>query len=290
MKKLYITLKKFTKEEIKEFKKRRAADWDCSILVDEECEIYNQETWEKIIVMKKIPNLNTRKLMGYLEKTRFYQQDRTNGMLSTSRIFGYAPRNKMRQDFCTATALAREYPECHNYIVHLAKDIEEIYKETLTEKRGEHNQMVTKVLPDYKLNGSVFTSGIINKNNPLPYHHDAGNFENVFSNMITVKDGIEWGMLYMPELDIKINLLNGSVIMFDGQKILHGVSPIKKIHTKSYRYTIVFYSLKQMRNCLDYKEELRLARKTKTEIYAKRRKILVDKKTNEDSNTQLQQE
>lgn len=287
MKQYYISPKKFTKEEIKEYKKRRAMEGDCSVTIDEECEIFNADTGEKIIVMKKIPNINTRKLMGYLEKTRFYQQDRTNGMLSTSRIFGYAPRIKMRQDFCTATALAREYPEFHDYITSLAWEINEIYKESLDRKRDEHKDLVEKVLPDYRLSGSVFTSWIINKNNPLPYHHDAWNFENVFSNMITVKDGIEGWMLFMPELDIKINLLNGSVIMFDWQKILHWVSPIKKIHTKSYRYTIVYYSLKQMRKCLDAEEEKKLARKTKTEMYMKRKKILQDKAKNENSNPEL---
>jgi len=281
MKKYYISPKKFTKEEIKQYKKRRAKEDDCSVLINEECEIYNKDTGEKIIVMKKIPNLDKKKLKNYLVKTKFATTNRTWWILSTSRIFGYSPRIKMRNDYCTATALARDYPECHEYIVSLAEDINEIYKETLWEQREFHNQQTEKVLPEYRLQWSVFTSWIINKNNPLAYHHDAWNFSDVFSNMITLKEWIEGGRLFMPELDVKIDLVNGSVIMFDWQKILHWVSPIRKIHTKAYRYTIVFYSLKQMWQCLSYEEEKKRARSSKTDMYMKRKKILEEKLKND---------
>ena len=74
----------------------------------------------------------------------------------------------------------------------------------------------------------------------------------------------------MPEYDIKINLLNGSVAMFDGQAILHGVSPIVKTREDYYRYTIVYYSLKRMRDCIEPKEELQRVQAVKTNTYRKR--------------------
>ncbi len=53
--------------------------------------------------------------------------------------------------------------------------------------------------------------------------------------------------------------------MFDGQSILHGVTPINKVSPKGYRFSIVYYTLKRMWQCLEVDEELVRVRQKKTE-------------------------
>jgi len=53
---------------------------------------------------------------------------------------------------------------------------------------------------------------------------------------------------------------DNTVILFDGQNILHGVTKITQAHPKGYRYSIVYYTLQQIWNCLPMSEELARAR------------------------------
>ena len=46
---------------------------------------------------------------------------------------------------------------------------------------------------------------------------------------------------------------------------MHGVSPIRLKDKYSYRYTIVYYSLKNMWTCLPIGEELKNAQKTEAD-------------------------
>lgn len=131
------------------------------------------------------------------------------------------------------------------------------YNDSMTEK-------------DYVIQDSAFTSGIINKNNPLKYHFDRGNFVDVWSNMLVFKHRIEGGFLSCPEFDIGFELKHNSLLMFDGQGILHGVTPIKRHGPESYRYSIVYYSMRQMWQCRPLGEEIDRIRKKKTERERKR--------------------
>ena len=48
--------------------------------------------------------------------------------------------------------------------------------------------------------------------------------------------------------------------MFEGQNILHGVTPFEKLSSDSFRVTIVYYSLKEMWKCLEVDDEIVRAR------------------------------
>jgi hypothetical protein len=58
--------------------------------------------------------------------------------------------------------------------------------------------------------------------------------------------------------------------MFDGQELLHGVTPIKQLSEHARRYTIVFYSLVGMWSCLPLDEELADARNARWESELKK--------------------
>lgn len=131
-----------------------------------------------------------------------------------------------------------------------------IYRAINPKLYERHHELSKRVNPDYIINNAIYTSGIVNKNNPLFYHFDSGNFKNVWSGMITFKQDIEGGDLHFPGLNIKFVLNDNAVIFFDGQSLVHGVTPIVMQNKDAYRYTTVYYSMEQMCKCLSMKEEL----------------------------------
>jgi hypothetical protein len=176
-----------------------------------------------------------------------------------------------QNDYCSTAGFARESPKNHKIVCDYGDKLGDLYKEMVPEMYNKHSKIVAeKVKPEWVLGNSPFTSGVINKNNQLNYHFDSGNFKDVFSNMIAFRKKIEGGRLSLPEYNIGLEIDDSTVTLFDGQKILHGVTPINYLTPESYRFSIVYYSLSQMWKCTSPKEELDRIKKVKTERNQKR--------------------
>jgi hypothetical protein len=252
-----------------EYKRRVASERDFSELVTKSTVVYDKDAEAISIVYLELDD----DFSGVVEALRSIQTKsagRTGGMVSNSRIFGYSPRITLRRDYCSSASLAYDNPEAHSRICSLASMVSRYYQAWHPELYAEHQRVVEKVLPGWRLEGSVFTSGIINRDNQLPYHHDAGNFRNVWSNMLAFKRKVGGGYLAVPEYDLGFQIRDHSLLMFDGQNILHGVTPILKWAADSYRYTIVFYSLRGMWQCLTPEEETQRYRRKRTEREVRR--------------------
>jgi len=157
----------------------------------------------------------------------------------------------MRHDYCTVTAMAVNQKKQHHIITDFAKELVGYYREHFPEQYEFHNK-------------------IVNKNNQLKYHYDAGNFKGVLSNMVVFKRDVEGGHLIIPELDIALEVEDNTLTIFNGQDILHGVSTIEYENEHAYRYSVVYYSLEQMWKCEPLGEEIKRIRKVKTEREKKR--------------------
>lgn len=257
---------KLTRKEVdyRDFIKRTALEKDFDILIKEPC-ICTEDG--KIKVIFDIVDIDTSQVLQDLKRIQYVEGKRLRGLTSRSRIFGFRPRMPLRGDYCSSTSLAKEAPDIHARVCNLAVQIEKYYEKYNPEGYEAHKKQTDDKIKDiWKLNQkSIFTSGIINKNNPLKYHFDAGNFNNVYSLMIVFKEGVEGGYLSLPEYGVGFELRNNSIIMFDGQDILHGVTPITYTTKDSHRFSIVYYSLKQMWKCLGITDELARVRNKKTE-------------------------
>lgn len=258
---------KVTRKKInyKEFVKRTALESDASQLIEGDAVIVDAQTNEVILIYKVLPKtIEHEEVRKHLSEIAYISSQRLSGLKNTgkTKIFGYTPRSPMKptDSACRVAALARENPRAHEAICRYARYINDVYKDNNEPRYQSHLEMTKKVNDDYVIPGTLFTSGIININNPLKYHFDAGNFKNVNSAMIAFKDGIIGGHLVLPEYDIKLKIEDRSISLFDGQEALHGVTPIKKLREDSKRYTIVFYSLVGMWKCLPLDEEIAHAR------------------------------
>lgn len=238
---------------------------DVSRVIDSSSLVYNDETNELMIVYLELED-DCRDIVEVLERTEFVEDTRRNGLAMRSRIFGKQPRSLPRRDFCNAATLAREDPTGHEIVSSYAEKVSAYYKQFNPEQYATHASQTEKIHPDWKMqDDGVFTSGIINFNSALRYHFDAGNFKNVWSNMLVFRKESTGGLLAIPEFDVAFALPHNSLIMFDGQKLMHGVTPIVLHSEDAYRFSVVFYSLKQLWNCLPINDEIIRAQERRTE-------------------------
>lgn len=254
------------------YKMRSAIETDCGTLISESVSFWcDGKNTLNYIEREELPEFNLQELVGVVRGIEYNETFRTAGMKTRSRIFGYMPRNVLRKDYCAPTKLVNEAPNKHGVIVGAADWLDQVYLSVSRETYERHREMSDlKVLPEYRLGRSVFTSGIINYNNPLRYHFDTGNYRGVWSAMITLKHQIIGGYLALPEYDVMLELKHGSVLLFDGQGILHGVTPFQTLSKDAFRYTLVFYSLLGMWKCQTITEELARIRNLKTQRERKR--------------------
>lgn len=265
MKELHLERKEI---DIDLFKQRTALLSDVSTLIKEDTIIYHNGV--PVILYKNL-DIDTSALRWAVKTIPYEKTERSRGLKTQSRIFGYAPRVPHRKNYCTVTSLAEKHPKQHLTITNFATQLVDYYKEYFPDTFKMHEEIVNEsVLKDWTISGTPFTSGIVNKNNQLKYHFDSGNFKDVLSNMIVFKKGTSGGFLVVPEFDIALEVSDKSLSIFNGQDILHGVSPIEYDDVDGYRYSVVYYSLQQFWKCEPVDDEIARIRKTKTEIEQKR--------------------
>lgn len=183
------------------------------------------------------------------------------GLRNRSRVFGYAPRRPVRLlENCNDTSLNRERPEVARVLDAWADRLLGMLggiDPTLVEQgRAE----LAAVLPDWRLDGgrSIWTSGIVNRTSQLPYHRDAFNFP-TWSAMPVVRRGVAGGHLNLPEYGATIACRDGWGVFFGGWNLVHGVTPMRLTADDGYRYSVVYYSLRGMKDCATAAVETREA-------------------------------
>lgn len=253
-----------------EYKKRMASEADVSRIVKEPCIIYDEDEQQATVVYLQLED-DTDDVVAALLRVAMVEDARTSGMASKARIFGYQGRSALRgRDFCNSATLAKEDPAAHETIMAYASRVARYYERFSPEVYAEHQRQVNKVLDEWKIEDSPFTSGIINRDNQLAYHFDAGNITNVWSNMLGFKRGIQGGTLAIPEYDLALEIADNTLTMFDGQGLLHGVTPFTKTRKDAYRFTVVYYALRSLWQCLPLDEEVARARQRRVAREEKR--------------------
>tara|TARA_R110000824_G_scaffold398509_1_gene602633 strand:- start:1018 stop:1872 length:855 start_codon:yes stop_codon:yes gene_type:complete len=233
--------------------------------VEDVSEVLTEDT---VLTINKVPvliylretGLDVEPLRNAMDKVRWVKAPRATtkmAMEPTNKVFGYQPRVTMRNLPCNVAALGLEQPDMHQLLCNWTEEIAKLYVELAPEAAKIHKERTDEKIQDrFHLADSMFTSGLINKNNVLPYHFDRGNFVGSWSAMLGLKKWVDGGYLVVPEYDFALEISDGSMSLFDGQALVHGVTPIKKLNEQAGRYTVVWYSLQKMWQCLTTKEEI----------------------------------
>lgn len=232
----------------------------------------DSETEEAVLVYAKYPG-DTAKLRRAVLSAGMSTTLRGSGMRNRSRTFGFATRSVVLQrENCRPASLAWDYPEAQMVLSEAADSLAGFFKQVLPEAHLDDEKVMEQVLPEWRMSeDSLWTSGVINQSSQLPYHRDRANFE-TWSAMPVIRRGMDGGHLSMPEYDITVNCRDGYALWFNGHKFVHGVTPMTPTKEDGYRYSIVFYALRGMKDCHTYAVEIGEARKRRTE----REKTLAD--------------
>jgi hypothetical protein len=203
-------------------------------------------------------------LWPHLDNLNIPASSRTSlGTKNKSILFGAVPPTIMRNSYCSFGAVADRDSELATLLYYKYSTIFHAVLQKHLPQWEKINMKLWKdscIHKDYQLGNSLWTSGIINKNSPQKYHYDGMNVRNMLSAMITLKRNMSGGYLTFPEYDLAFEVKNRSLIFFSGSTLIHGVSPLS-LHEKGTRYSIVYYTTKQLQICDAFENEIKKATK-----------------------------
>ena len=198
-------------------------------------------------------------------KTKTTKGKRLLGLPTSSSVFGSLPRNPVRNDYCRLSANSIKERGLLSIVQECSREICELYSRLLPVEFSSQKDRSEKIPADWKIDGTPFTTVNFNKNTAIKYHRDKANQKSVFSSVIIIRDGVSGGELALPEYGVSLSQKDGFILLFDGQKIIHGVCPIRLLRPAGYRLSVVLYAMQQIENCYPFERELQRAKTKRTE-------------------------
>jgi hypothetical protein len=188
------------------------------------------------------------------------------GYRSKTFTFGTSPRKPtMQRESCMQTPLARDRPELHAVLSHWGSRLQAELAHVLPDAVAESQAVAAEILPEWRLNEStLWTSGVVNDTVAMPYHTDTGNFD-VWSAMPVMRRGVRGGFLHLAEYGAVLECRDSWGSFFPGHRLVHGVTPIRKVAADGYRLSVVYYALRGMKDCATIALETARAREKRTE-------------------------
>lgn len=196
---------------------------------------------------------------------------RSKGLRNRAGVFGFLAANPiMQRPACGQCGGSRAEPAAHMVLCSTAEVLAARLAELAPEQYAVSERAIEPVHPSWRLPGGLWTSGVVNSSSALPYHRDRNNFD-AWSAMPVVRRGVRGGHLSLPELAVGGQPLvlpcgDGDVVYFNGQAWMHGVTPITRRDDDGYRFSVVYYPVRKMANCLPPAEEVARANHRRTTV------------------------
>tara|TARA_A100000172_G_scaffold62027_1_gene41450 strand:+ start:1915 stop:3522 length:1608 start_codon:yes stop_codon:yes gene_type:complete len=190
---------------------------------------------------------------------------RLSGIDYRSRTFGFvAPQEARRRYGPRISSFNQAYPTAAAVLNMAAESAWRQLQTYAPEIAEEQLQLMADTPSNWRLGDSPWTSGIINDTSPLNYHKDQGNTSGSWSAMLTMRENVSGGYLHIPELDCYIACEDMTLAVFNGQSLMHGVTPLRPERPDAKRYTIVWYAKARFANTGASEEELKRAKASAT--------------------------
>lgn len=216
---------------------------------DGESLFVDPETERPILAYVKLP-FDLKVYRQAVRGIKFSTILRGAGTRNSARTFGMAARNViLRREGCRPASMHRDHPDECAVLLSVAAALDRRFREMAPEVYEVDREVVSAVHEDWRLvPGSLWTSGNVNLSSALPYHRDRANFE-TWSAMPVLRRGMRGGRLHIPEYGVTLPCRDGWVVYFNGNKLVHGVTPMKPTDPDGYRYSVVHYALRGMKDC-----------------------------------------
>ena len=194
--------------------------------------------------------------------------DRLSGIGTNNIIFGHTAPDHVKQNYACRLSEVHHYaPSLANSMTSIIAPMWQLFQQHLPEQAAHHDSLVqNSIHSDWLLRDTPFTSGICNHTSVLPYHCDAGNLNDTWSMMLSIRKNVGGGHLHIPEYNTLLPIADRSVTIFNGQQHLHGVTPFVRLRKDAYRFTLVIYTKQAMRRCGCAKDESRCAAQAATTV------------------------
>lgn len=194
-----------------------------------------------------------RKLDGTVSRTRIASRVVRSG------IVGYFDRTA-RTPFCRATAFTAEDPLRWARIVPALLEIDRVFRENEPDRYSIQRAAADRVSPDFRIEGTAFSTVTVNRNWRTAIHFDAGDFPRGFGVMTLRRAGVfEGGELAFPRFGVAVRLWTGDVLLADVHEA-HGNLPIRARAGDWERLSLVLYLRERMLRCGTAAEEVARAR------------------------------
>lgn len=176
---------------------------------------------------------------------------RLSGMAVTHVTFGYQPPAPLRRRYgCSRSQFNALYPEAMDNLADFCRVAEHVFRTQATDVHDRTAQVVRDTIaPAWLIAGTPWSSGIINQTAALPYHRDQSNIPKSWSAMLGCRGGVSGGLLHLVDYDVYLAVAHGSITIFDGQSVVHGVTPLTMVQPHGFRYTCVTYAKSAMGVC-----------------------------------------
>ena len=179
------------------------------------------------------------------------QEGRLSGIVAPHRTFGFTQPSPLRRRWgCGRSSFDSQYPAAAAEVYRFAAEAEQVMRRWAPDPYRHSAEAVARLIPEaWRIKGTPWTSGIINHTAALPYHRDSGNVRGSWSAMLGARHGLDGGLLHLADYDVYLAIPHGSISIFDGQSVVHGVTPLHRTHHDAWRYTLVTYSKAGLREC-----------------------------------------
>jgi len=188
---------------------------------------------DKVVAAYLTPNIDFEPLREMLLKVKLSGTVK-NGLRVTARQFGNQKNGP--------TDFQAKCPEAFETLVHYGSDIAMGYDLANPVEFKKHLENSKRIPSESILGSTPFTNGIINKDAVLPYHFDTGSFSGANTCTYNIRKNTSGGYLVMPSLKIAFECADKTICIFDGNLLLHGVTPIRKMSDDAYRYSVLYYT------------------------------------------------
>ena len=180
--------------------------------------------------------------------------------IGVSGTVGFMDRGP-RYPFCRGCSGNGRNNERLRAVVPLAREVEQIFAYAVPERFAQQRSIADRTRPDWLIGGTCFTTVTVNKNFQCGTHQDAGDYKPGFTNLVMIRSGrFTGGYLVLPAWRAAIELNTGDALFFDPHE-WHGTSPIRGLHQRYERMTLVMYYRTGMAKCGSPAEELQHGRR-----------------------------
>lgn len=224
------------------------------------------QTGEPVLAYMPMGADETELLRSSVTKIKYGETLRAKtGFTNISRTFGMSPRKAyQKRESCRPTSMSYEQPDEHAVLVLMAERFADVMQEILPEQYRRDVDALREVDNSWRMSDeALWTSGVVNRSSSLPYHRDGFNFH-TWSAMPVVRRFMYGGHLHFPEFGETVECRDGWTVYFPGYKYVHGVTPMKQTRDDGYRYSVVYYALRGMKDCFTYAMETAEGRKRRT--------------------------